>query len=482
MVPAVFAHADTSSTIITLTETSHKTLSEIIACGLPVVYVTTENEEEPTCDIIYAPPGCYGSTITNVNKVHSRMRMYKRINGMDSVVYDSGDFLKDSTGLTIRVRGNTSAKEDKKPYKMKLQKKADLLFRSNDSTYKDKEWVLLHDDYLLNSTGFRLSRLVGMQWVPAFCYVNLIINDRYRGVYMLTESVKRNPKCRLNVDKDCGFIFECDIYWWNESVYVRSQTQSPGYNYTFKYPDEEDITEEQLAYMQDLVNRYETSLGNGTYPDLIDTRSFAAWCLIHDIMGTLDGGGCNRYYLKYDTTDTSKIIMPLAWDFDLSGRAYNDWSRCHLVYMKKLFNSTNRTFVNEFVRLWYNLRKTIVNDMRNQLNAFGNSAEGIGLQSSYHLDNIVWGRDLWFNNLVTARRQWMSNRYNWLDPRIKALRTPNDVNLDGSVNVGDVSALIYILLNDLQDDWMLGDIDGDNNMNIKDLSDLILMVLNAPQE
>ena len=50
---SVWSKADTSTTIITLGETQQMTLSEIIAYGLPVIYVQTENQEEPTCDIIY---------------------------------------------------------------------------------------------------------------------------------------------------------------------------------------------------------------------------------------------------------------------------------------------------------------------------------------------------------------------------------------------------------------------------------------------
>ena len=376
------------------------------------------------------------------------------------------------------MRGNTSAKEAKKPFKIKLQKKYDLLFRGCDSVYKDKEWVLLHDEYLINSTGFKLSSIIGMTWVPSYQYVNVIMNDRYRGIYMLTESVKRNPDCRLNVDKNSGFIFENDVYWWNESIYVYSPTMHPHYNYTFKYPDDEDITEEQLAYMQDLVNRYEASLDDGTYTDMIDATTFAAWCLVHDIMGTVDGGGCNRYFLKYDTTEASKITMPLAWDFDMSNRNSTAWSRCHLVYMKKLFASTNRTFTNEFVRLWYGVRKTVVEQMRQHLIDLLNSDVGHAMMLSYQLDNVAWDRDIWFANQVTSRQQWFTKRFNWLDPNIMDLRLPNDVNVDGTVNITDVTYLISMVLNDASLDDLVADVNGDGVVNITDVTELISVVLN----
>lgn len=469
-----FVHADTSSTVVNLGDSVQMTLSEIIGYGLPVLYIETIDGFEPTCEQVFAPAGSWGSTI-NSEKAYGRMLMYKRIDNMDSLLYDSGDYEKNVSGMTIKVRGNTSAMGGKKPYKIKLQKKFDLMLRGVDSVYKDKEWALLKDESLYTFGGFSVSKLVGMTWVPGRVYVNVIMNDIYRGVYLLTEQVKRNPDCRLNVDKNWGFIFECDIYWWNEDVYVTS-CDAPGYNYTFKYPEEEDITEEQLAYMQGLVNAYEASLDDGTYPDQIDVRSFAAWCLVHDLMGTKDGGGCNRYYTKYDSTAQTKIVMPVAWDFDMAERTSGAWSRCHTVYMKKLFNSSNRTFTNEYIRLWCQLRETFVEDIKAVFLAFTNSPEGFGLQASYRLDNIAWNLQQMFQNTATNRRQWLVNRFSWLDNKILAMRVPNDVNIDGDVNITDVTSLINMLLGG-ESKMITGDIDGDGNINISDVTSLINILL-----
>lgn len=87
--------------------------------GYTTVYVNTVNGEEPTYERVDHPDGYFGSSITNVTKVNGRMFMME---GNDTL-YDSGD-----EGMTIRVRGNTSAVLFlKKPYKIKLNKKADLL-------------------------------------------------------------------------------------------------------------------------------------------------------------------------------------------------------------------------------------------------------------------------------------------------------------------------------------------------------------------
>ena len=470
------AQADTSSTMVTLGDTVTMSLSEIIGYGLPVLYVETVDAEEPTCDYVSAPSGCMGASITNATKVHGRLVIYGRGDDVDNVLYDSGDYVKDVSGMTIKLRGNTSAYDAKKPYKIKLQKKADILFGGNDSIYKDKEWLLLRDDYLTTTIGLKVNELVGMTWTPRHHFVNLIINGKYRGAYLLCESIKRNPDCRLNVDKWCGFIFEFDPYWWNEPVYVRS-SRHPSYNYTFKYPDEEDITEEQLAYMQTLVTPYEASLSNGTYPDYIDVRSFAGWCLVHDILGTKDAGGANMFYTKYDTTATSKIVMPLAWDFDMAYRTTSAWSNSHTEHMTKLFNSTNREFVGEYADIWREIRSSFKADATGYMDSFRRSAEGQALNASFALDKMVYGRSLSVISYVLGCNSWINSRYTWLDNAIMTLNPLGDVNVDGHVNIADVTYLITLLLKGDIDHCHAADINGSGDINISDVTALISLIL-----
>lgn len=477
MMCSLQTQAGTADMMIAINDTVQMSLSEIISKNLPVICVQTVDNVEPTCEIVSAPPGCWGST-SNSPKLPGRIVMYQRLNNMDSILYDSGDYEEDVSGMRIKIRGNTSARADKKPYKIKLEKKSDLLFRGDDSKYKDKEWLLLNDDYLMTSTAFRICKMVGMIWVPGCQYVNVIINGRYRGIYLLCEAVKRNEKCRLNVDKDSGFIFECDLYWWNEPVYVTSY-QAPSYNYTFKYPDEDDITPEQLAYMQVLVNEFETSLKTVNYADMIDVTSFASWSLVHDIMGTKDGGGCNRFYTKYDTTAESKIFMPIAWDFDLAERANEEWSRCHLVYMKDLFDNPNRAFASEVVRLWCGIRETIRDDILSQMNKFLNAKEGRAMEASYVLDNLAWNhKSRWFDYDLSRQILWFWIRYDWLDGKILDLRVPYDINLDGVVNVSDVTTLIGGILGNEQIYDVVANVNGDDYVNVADVTELIQVILN----
>ena len=472
------SHADTSTVMVKMVDSVYISLSSIINKGLPVLYVQTVDQEEPTCEYVSAPPGSMGRTIRNATKVPGRLTMYQYIDGMDSVIYDSGDYEEDVSGMTIRIRGNTSAYADKKPYKIKLQKKKDLLMRGNEGKFKDKDWLLIKDHYLFVTAGYIVSELLNMPWTPGHRFVNVILNDEYRGVYLLCESVKRNPDCRINVDKTTGYIFECDPYWWNEDVYVTS-VKSPAYNFTFKYPDSDDILPEQLDYMQGVVTDYENSLNNTTYPDKIDVVSFAAWCLAHDLMGTQDSGGANRYYYKYDNTDTSRIVMPVLWDFDMVERTTSQWSRCHTSHFDMLFNNSNRQFVDEFVAQWRRVKPTFYDDFVEAMNAFTSSAEGQALVASSVLEYQRWNFDLEVLDCAGDRKYWYQTRVEWIDPMINALNPIGDVNIDGKVEIADCTWLIDWLLDNDGPVMHAYDVNGNNVVSITDVTLLIDLLLSG---
>ena len=214
------------------------------------------------------------------------------------------------------------------------------------------------------------------------------------------------------------------------------------------------------------------------YPDLIDVRSFAAWCLVHDIEGTKDGGGCNLYFMKYDTTAQSKIVMPLTWDFDMSERTISEWSRSHTEHMKVLFNNTsNRAFIGEFAALWREIRGTLVNDMKEYMLAFRKSDEGAALSKSFALDKMVYNRYLSVLSNTISRYTWIQERIPWLDNAITALNPLGDVNVDSRIDITDVTLLIQSLMNEDAGPMYAADVNEDGSVNITDVTQLVSMIL-----
>ena len=327
--------------------------------------------------------------------------------------------------MTIKIRGNTSAYSDKKPYKIQLQKKEDLLFRGDD--YKDKSWVLikdceamtLKDDMSLRPLiGVIVSDLVGIEYVPQGRYVNVLINDDYKGIYFLCEDVKRNEKCRVDISKDNGYIFELDPYWWNEDVYFDTGHTSNSYRFTFKEPDTDELSEEKIAYIKNTMLDFEKSLLDETYPFFIDVSSFAKWILAHDILGTIDAGGVNKFFYKKDNTPNTLIKMGPLWDFDGIMKVGDSFptihtSEKHNVYFTPLFNSS--FFLNCYLKEWRNLSPTFVDDFYKALDDYKNSEEGFCLDKSreYEHDNIGIEYKSVEEN-VSFAKEYFTQRYVWL--------------------------------------------------------------------
>ena len=360
-----------------------------LATKLPLVKIETADHEEPTCDYVSPPAKCWGGGIKNATKVPGSLFILKN----DDVLYYSGEYDKGNSGMTLKIRGNTSAYSDKKPYKIKLQKKADLLSRKADKNYKDKEWVLLKYDGLKALAGLKLNELVGMQWTPSFQFVNVMINGDYRGLYMLCESVKRNANCRINVD-ETGYIIEYDAYWWNEDVYFVSD-YAYEMNYTFKYPDDENITKEKISYIKQYVDSLESVIvKGGPYENLIDVDSWANWLLAQDILGNGDGGGANMFITKFDDTESSKLMMGNLWDFDSSFKVDTYWSVQHtadIMYFPKLLDNKNQIFKQTYKSKWSKISPHLVEDMNTYLDGFRRSETAAAVDASIILDNKRWG-------------------------------------------------------------------------------------------
>ena len=285
--------------------------------NLPRLVITTKDGELPDCDYLTHPEGSCGEGITNNDYVKMDVSLVA-IDG--NVLYTSGT----DKGSKLKIRGNTSAYGAKKPYKIKLGKKADLLSYITGRTgnqYKDKEWLLMATGTGINNViGFAANEYMGIEFTPSYAYVELFINGDYRGVYMIVENVKQGnvsgtDQARCAVADD-GFIIENDAYWWNEDVYFRTERLHK--NFTFKYPDEEDVTAAQISYIKGCLDAFEQALlkKDDSYADLIDVESFASWAMVHEYLGCYDSGGSNQYIMKRDSSADTKLEMTTAWDFD----------------------------------------------------------------------------------------------------------------------------------------------------------------------
>lgn len=427
-------------------QTSESVLKKYSGLGLPLICITTVNGEEPTSSVIYGP--IRGETLTDIVPKEGRMQIYRA----DTLWYDSGEYQEDVSGMKIKHRGNSSAVSYKnKPFKLTLEKKADLIItpEDDDTDRSSKHWVLLNCSFSIRTVfAYQLEKMIDMEYPTRVEYVNVIINDNYRGIYILSENVRREA-CRVDVDKEDGYIIELDAYYWNEPISIRSKFT--GYlQWTLKYPDPEDLTEEQDANIRSDIERLEQAVSSHDYSEVIDVPSVARWILLHDILGTYDPSGSNIFVARKNREPSSLMRMPVAWDTDSSMRDLEQWSRIHTevgIFLSHLFANQycldfNLAYINDWKRV---LGAGIMDRMAQSCLDFPSTAQGQGLIRSYPLHAKRWGFDPSIFDVESASlaaAEWFTGRKQTLDALVKGLE--DDVTAIGSPSEGESQAGCFV--------------------------------------
>lgn len=368
---------------------------------LPLLTIKTVDGVMPTATKVSPPEGCVGEGILSE---HVPGRLVMTLKG--ETLYDSGDYVKGESGVRIKIRGNTTgAYLAQHPYKLKLSKKADLLQLGNE--HKSKDFALLsmftrntamknNESNILVNIGLAVCRALNFPWTPNTRPVNVVINGKYQGLYHLIETVERADN-RIKTDKT-GFVIENDAYWWKEGeTYFRTEHQVAYtyMGYTFKYPDGDDMTEEQLADIKNYMEKVETAVySNAGASDLIDYNSFAHWVLAHDVLGSYDSAGSNMFlYKENGTAEDSKLKMATLWDFDSSFCTNEDWSRQHYSYLffyQSLFQDKN--FVRTYLDLYKEKIAAVYPYVENSLKKF-KSNYGEAFEKSMELHRAVYANE-----------------------------------------------------------------------------------------
>ncbi len=262
---------------------------DLIDTGLPVVYLDTENQQPAD---------------SKENYVKATM-----------IIKDQGDIISEKS-LRMKGRGNATWSYEKKPYKLKLDKKESVM-----GMEEAKDWVLLanYTDKTLMRVGIslKLSRLMSFPWTCDDRFVEVVLNGEYMGNYQLVEPVQQGVN-RVNIP-DNGYLFERDNYYQLEPNHF---VTSMGFGFSFKNPDpEDDLTPEQRDYIINYMNDFEAVLTSSTFNDpengyahFIDVESFIRWFLFHNILANMD---TNAYMTKSDMGN-SKVEMWPVWDFEWS--------------------------------------------------------------------------------------------------------------------------------------------------------------------
>lgn len=383
---------------------------KVIDTGLPAVYLTTDGKPIDSKDVY----------------VQGNITITRGFEG--TVIYE---------GKTeVKGRGNSTWWMPKKPYRIKLDKKAELL-----GMPADKSWALMANygdqSLLRNDVAFEVSRRLELEYTPRQHYVEFFLNGEYMGNYTLTEHVKEGEN-RIPIDEDNGgFIIEEDGYAYSEPV---NFTTNKGMPITVKFPDEDDITDEQFNYIKDYIASFENSLFNSNndpsldYQKYFDLKSFVNYYLINEICGNPDMLWSMRMYKKSNLDP--KIYVGPVWDFDL---AFNNDKRLQDTQNKlMLFHAHEpRAWMNKFLEdpefkklvrsRWKEIKNNLTSlpqyiDQRNKLISFSQPYNfmkweilGININQSWYIGVSHQDYVDFIKNFITARLTWLDTQFS--DPQ-----------------------------------------------------------------
>ena len=244
--------------------------------------------------------------------------------------------------ISIEIRGSSSQSFPKKSYALETQDS--LGFNNNVPLLGmpvENDWIL-HGPYsdktlMRNALTFQLGRDVG-RYTPRTRHCELLINEDYRGVYMLMENIKRDvnrvdiatilPQDTIGNELTGGYILKFDKFTGDFNGGWNSPYPNEGGEETFiqfHKPEIDELNEIQQTYIQDHVTAFEDALAGPDFADsilgyepFIDVRSFIDLYLINELSKNIDGYRLSTYFYKEKDSDGGKIVMGPWWDYNLS--------------------------------------------------------------------------------------------------------------------------------------------------------------------
>lgn len=294
---------------------------------LPILYINTENSQDEITKEKYVKATCWLDP--------------KGQAGVDAIGSQEAPVV-----VNIKGRGNyTWTGFDKKPYKLKFDKKQPLM-----GMKKSKQFVLLaHADdnlgFMRNASGLETSRLLGLRWTPGDKPVEFVLNGDYRGLYFVTENIKVDED-RVNIfemadnatdDVTGGWLVEIDNYDTDPHVSI---TEGNGAPIIFTYKSPEVLSAQQETYLTEQV----TTLNRLIYGDKnsaelwnhLDIEEAARFYIVQELLDDCESYHGSCYIFKDKGADSKWMFGPV-WDF---GNAFQRGPKSQFVWQDPTFNQT----------------------------------------------------------------------------------------------------------------------------------------------
>ena len=244
-----------------------------------------------------------------------------------------GDEADLESRMEIRVRGNSSRYFDKKSYLLKLTSDSGEKKREESVMGMDKfdEWILygpyLDKSLIRNYMWYNIAGEI-MDYAPNVRFCEVIVNDKYQGLYLMVESIDSSESARLKLSEpeddatQVSFALRLDRGSSNPLRNISSFTQ-----YAYRtlqamdivYPRPSELTADRRRYIENSFSDFEKSLysydydtGEYKWQNWADEDSFIDYFLLNEFTCNYDAGSLSTYIYK----DVRGKYRMCIWDFN----------------------------------------------------------------------------------------------------------------------------------------------------------------------
>ena len=398
----------------------------------------------------------FGENIPDEPRIDAQMGIINNNSGTNNIEDDFNDY---NGRITIEKRGNSSQEQEKPPYRFET-----IDDNGENNNVKllglpvENDWILYapwSDKSLMrNVLIYSLSNDMG-RYAPRSEFVELYLNNEYRGVYVLMEKIKRDknrvaissldPNSNFGDNLTGGYILKFD---WAETGDNNGGFFSliDGMRYNYHYPKPDEISSEQESYIQSYINSYENIMNSNKYNSeqgyskFIDIGSFVDFIILQEISRNVDAYGLSTYIYKDKESINNMLTAGPIWDFNHGfgncdyykawetdgwniSYTYEDMDQ-RAFWWLKLWNDDN---FKEMVKDRYKvLRKSILSTTNINTKVDQYVSE---LGNSVNKNFTKWpilGEYIWPNKEVFDTYQeeiiylksWINNRLTWMDSEL----------------------------------------------------------------
>lgn len=369
--------------------------------------------------------------------------------------YIDGHNIFESATLTgkIRGRGNSTWEwYDKKPYRIKLDKKSKML-----GMKKGKDWVLLANfrdpTFMMNAFAFEMADYMNLPYPNHTRFCEVSINGEFVGLYTLTEQIRQGNN-RVEINEENGILLSLDVddgpnnspdadnnFWGTITNSSSSSTgKRPGnmgstttkIPVCIKYPEDSvmlarksEITDE-FAELTSVIGKHDYA----EFKKLMDVQSYIDFIILQELTYNVELEAPRSMYLhRYNDKDSLWHMGP-AWDFD--GGFYFDWtnmytSRRYFVNNKSLIGADptknpngvcpffiymfyDNEFKQDFKNRWNEIKENMLPMMFTKLENYK-----LQIKCSMEKDTEKYGHTTDFEEEFLKLKQWLTKQYQIMD-------------------------------------------------------------------